>query len=434
MKKVISSVTMSLLIGFSWSSMASASDSYIVKLKKGASEKSVRFFSNKSVQSVKSLNVSVGNFYSVQLNANKSTLKSLSADPAVEYVEKNQIYTISPVQEAPSLLMRKDFDISDSDFEDQWGLNNDGRNSSSWFSRGVAGEDVNILKAWDISTGDRDLIVAVIDTGVDYTHPDLADNMWVNEAEKNGVEGVDDDGNGYIDDIHGYDFADDDGDPMDTNRHGTHCAGVIGASHNSEGIRGVMADVQIMAVKFLGSRGGTTEDAIKSIDYAIKAGAHVLSNSWGGGGESQALREAIEAANDEGILFVAAAGNSRANNDSTETYPANYDVENVISVGAMNGKGERSSFSNYGKDSVHVFAPGSRIYSTILGGRYGNLDGTSMAAPFVSGAMGLLLSVDPNMTPLEARERLEATAVRNGKLDEYTRSGRMDVFALIDGL
>jgi thermitase len=219
---------------------------------------------------------------------------------------------------------------------------------------------------------------------------------------------------------------------MDGQGHGTHCAGVIGALHNRSGTRGVMNDVKIIAIKFLSDSGrGETEDAISSIEYAIKVGANVMSNSWGGGAFSQALLDAIVAANDAGIVFVAAAGNSRADNDKRDTYPANYEVDNVISVGSMDGSGKKSSFSNYGKKTVHVFAPGSNILSTMPNNRYAKQSGTSMAAPFVSGAMGLLLSSSPNMTPLEARQQLEATAVRNGSLDSVTTSGRMDAARLI---
>jgi len=418
-------IGMTLLAGVT---TTAAPQKLIVKLKDGVSAKSISFFQNKNVSNVENLKVSFGSFYSVTADSmGQKSLADLKADPRVEYVEESQTYSFQPVDTA---AMKED--IQDAQFSEQWGLKNTGRNSGGWFSRGKEGEDINAEGVWKLTRGEKEVRVAVIDTGVDYKHDDLRANMWINEAEKNGIEGVDDDGNGYVDDIHGYDFANKDGDPMDGQGHGTHCAGVIGALHNRSGTRGVMNNVKIIAIKFLSDSGrGETADAISSIEYAIKVGANVMSNSWGGGEFSQALLDAITAANDAGIIFVAAAGNSRADNDRKETYPANYKVDNVISVGAMDGSGKKSGFSNYGKKTVHVFAPGSSILSTMPNNRYAKQSGTSMAAPFVSGAMGLLLSQSPNMTPLEAREQLEATAVRNGSLDSVTTSGRMDAERLI---
>ena len=242
-------------------------------------------------------------------------------------------------------------------------MKNDGKNGS------VAGEDINVLRAWSITKGSKDVKIAVIDTGVDYTHPDLKDQIDVNLAELNGKPGVDDDGNGFVDDIYGYDFANKDGDPQDGHGHGTHCAGVIGASHNNIGVAGIMANVKIVPIKFLTDDGsGETIDAIAAIDYGIKRGVNVMSNSWGGGDKEQSLEDAIKAAESAGITFVAAAGNESANNDSTASYPANYEVGNVISVGSYTSTGAKSSFSNYGLKSVHVTAPGSNILSTYKNG------------------------------------------------------------------
>ncbi len=380
----------------------------------------------KSVSDVKPVKASFAKFYTLKTEElSQKSVNVLASDPNIEYIEKSQTYTISPVS------INKEV-ISDAKYTDQWGLKNTGKNSGGWFSRGKAGEDVNAEAAWAISKGDKAIKIAVIDTGVDYTHQDLKANMWTNELEANGLPGVDDDGNGYIDDIHGYDFANDDGDPADGHGHGTHCAGNIGAKHDRSGVRGVMNDVQIVGIKFLSDSGsGESEDAIESIEYAIKAGVQLMSNSWGGGDFSQALKDAIQAANDAGIVFVAAAGNERANNDSRDTYPANYEVDNVISVGAMEGAGKRASFSNYGVEKVHVFAPGSNILSTVPGDRYQKMSGTSMAAPLASGVIGLLIAENPNLTPLEIRDRVEATAVRNGLLDRDTRSGRIDAERLL---
>lgn len=383
---------------------------YIVKLKDNAKMSK----SLKSLGEFKALNLSFGEFQKLTSDQ-KVDLKSIAELPEVEYIEPNYTYT--------TMIN----DIQDAEFTKQWGLDNDGKNSGGFFSRGTAGVDVSAKKAWTIAKGSHALKVAVIDTGVDYTHNDLKTNLMVNEAELNGTPGVDDDGNGYTDDVYGYDFANDDADPMDGHGHGTHCAGVIGASHDNTGIRGVMGKVQILSIKFLKDNGGgTLEGALKSIDYATQRGVDVMSNSWGGGGRSQALFEAIERAQKAGILFVAAAGNSRNDNDAKATYPANYQLDNVMSVGAMDGKGKKASFSNWGQRTVHIFAPGVRIYSTVQGNKYKNMSGTSMACPHVSGVAGLLWANEPNLTYLEVKERLMNTAVKTTDLETFTASGYAD--------
>ena len=404
---------------------AAPTQKLIVKLKAGVSPKSVSLFQQKSVKDVRDLKVSFGSFYSIKAEGlNQKSIDALAQDPAIEYVEASQVYTVSPLSNKET--------VQDAKFGDQWGFKNTGKNSGGWWSRGKAGEDINAEGVWKLTRGRKEVKIAVIDTGVDYTHKDLAANMWVNELEKNGVEGVDDDGNGYVDDIHGYDFANKDGDPADGHGHGTHCAGNIGALHNRSGIRGVMNNVKLVGIKFLSDSGrGETEDAIQSIDYAIKVGVNLMSNSWGGGEFSQALKDSIQAASDAGIIFVAAAGNSRADNDKKATYPANYEVDNVITVGSHDATGKKSGFSNYGKKTVHIFAPGSNIMSTVPGDRYQSMSGTSMACPIAAGAIGLLIAENPNLTPLEIRERVIATAVDNGELGQYTPIGRMDAARLL---
>lgn len=419
MKKLILSCALALSVN----TVAQDFNGYIVKFKKGSKLLEQKSF--KSIGDFEKLNLSFGDFAKLSnVDLSNKAISELMNNPEIEYVEPNWIIKVDPVNANKEVL--------DPKFSQQWGLTNDGKNSGGWFSRGKAGEDVNAEKAWEITKGSKDIVVAVIDTGIDFSHPDLKDQMWTNDAELNGIEGVDDDGNGYVDDIYGYDFANNDGNPTDGHSHGTHCAGVIGASHNSIGVKGVMANVKLMGIKFLTDRGsGETIGAIKSVEYATKMGAHITSNSWGGGERSEALKEAIQAAQDAGTMFVAAAGNSRADNDARPTYPANYKVDGIVTVGAMDGKGNRSSFSNYGKTSVHVFAPGSNILSTVKNGGYKKMSGTSMATPFVSGVLGLLLANEPGISIIEAKERLMESTVLNSSLSQYSAAGRVDAFRML---
>lgn len=412
------------LLSLSFVAQATPYNGYIVKVRKGSSllaSKSLMQFG----QITKTAVTEFGTFAKLEASPGFSdkALSALAANPEIEYVEPNYIISLNATRvQAPT----------DALFNKQWGLVNTGKNSGGIFSSGLKGEDVNISKAWDItmgSSGEATIKIAVIDTGVDYNHPDLKGQIDINEVELNGKEGADDDQNGLVDDIYGYDFANKDGSPMDGNGHGTHCAGVIGASHNTIGIAGVMKNVKILPIKFLGDNGsGETIDAISAIDYAIKRGVHVMSNSWGGGEKEQSLLDAITAAEAAGITFVAAAGNDSSDNDRRASYPANYDVSNVISVGSFTANGARSSFSNYGTKSVHVTAPGSAILSTFKGG-YQNLSGTSMAAPHVSGIVGLLLSHDPTLSPAQIKERLIKTSTKTSKLQSASVSGgRVDAF------
>ncbi len=281
-------------------------------------------------------------------------------------------------------------------------------------------QKMNLPAAWDTQRGDTEVIVAVTDTGIDYQHPDLTANMWRNPGEIPG-NGVDDDGNGYIDDIYGIDSFNNDSDPQDDHGHGTHCAGTIGGSgNNGTGLSGVNWNVRLMALKFLGARGGgSTLDAIELIDYAIENGASVINASWGGTIYSQALENAISRANDAGVLFVAAAGNSGLNTDMVAHYPAGYDFPNVISVAATDSNDNLASFSNYGPLSTHVAAPGRDILSTFPGGKYVRLSGTSMAAPHVAGLAALLRSQFPQAPVDEIFMRIlngDSTAELSSKL------------------
>ncbi|MBL7664830.1 MAG: S8 family serine peptidase [Bacteriovoracaceae bacterium] len=394
-------------------------------------------FSHMSVK--QKLKLGFGDFVLLKVDEKNllTTLQDLSQLGEIEYAEPNYIY--QPIMESESLLQKiSRLTTDDPSFDKLWGLHNTGtnepdRNGGYTPIVGVAGADINALKAWEITRGSRKVKIAVIDTGVDLKHPDLIQNLWLNQAEAEGEAGVDDDGNGFIDDIHGYDFANKDGDPQDDHGHGTHCSGTIAATHNNnEGVAGVMAEATIVAVKFLGTQGGTTVDAISSVDYATSLDVDIMSNSWGGGGESQALKEAIQKAAEKNILFVAAAGNSSSNNDVTPHYPSNYEVNNVISVAAMNSAEELAYFSCYGRNTVHVAAPGHNILSTVLDANYAIYSGTSMATPHVSGVLGLLVANEGRSDVTAVRERLMATTNEASLFRRKVASGgRVDAYNLL---
>lgn len=351
-----------------------------------------------------------------------TVVKSLSEHPDVDIIEPNFIYRINRAPNDPMLGQL-------------WGMKNIGQPDSQK-KEGIAGMDINAEKAWDIQTGSRDVIVAVIDTGVDFNHPDLKDNMWTNEAELNGQAGVDDDGNGIVDDIYGASFVNANaptGNPLDDHGHGTHCSGTIGAKgDDGKGIVGVAWNVRIMGVKFLSASGsGSLDGALKAIDYATSKGAKVLSNSWGGGGYSETLKQAIERSNAAGAIFVAAAGNESNNNDASPTYPATYDVPNVISVAAVDNRGQIASFSNYGKTKVHVGAPGVNVFSSVKGGKYDSWSGTSMAAPHVSGMAALLASNEPTLTGVQMKDRILATSRPIAGLRGKAKGGMADAWAML---
>ena len=304
-------------------------------------------------------------------------------DPDVLYAEPNYILHLT----AKSNLTATPNDPS---FGSLWGLTK-----------------ISAPSAWNITTGSSNAVVAVIDTGIDYNHPDLAANMFRNTADCNS-NGIDDDGNGYIDDCFGIDVANGDSDPMDDHYHGTHVAGTIGAvGNNGIGVVGVNWNVKLLACKFFDASGSaTTEGAIECLEYVkdMKArGVNIVAtnNSWGGDENSQALYDAIAEQRQLGILFISGAGNGNAfgvgqNNDTTPFYPCNYFLANIICVAATRSTDAKAGFSNYGRRTVHVGAPGQGILSTVPGGGYTSLDGTSMATPHVAGLAALLNAQDPN--------------------------------------
>jgi subtilisin family serine protease len=314
---------------------------------------------------------------------------------------------------------------NDPSFGQLWGLQNEGLNSE-----GVADADIDAPEAWSITTGSEEVVVAVIDTGVDPTHPDLAANMWVNDGEIAG-NGVDDDGNGYIDDIHGINAITDSGDPMDDHYHGTHVAGTIAASgDNNVGVVGVSWRSKIMALKFLSASGsGHISDAIKCLNYAVKmkteygVNIKLTNNSWGGGGSSELFQQALNASAAADILFVAAAGNNGGNNDSIPSYPSSYDSDHVIAVAATDRYDNLAYFSQFGQTSVDLGAPGVDIHSTSPGSTYRTLSGTSMAAPHVSGVLALMASASPNATGLEHKQGLLSSVEPIASLAGKTLTG-----------
>ncbi|WP_394391350.1 S8 family serine peptidase [Shewanella woodyi] len=348
-------------------------------------------------------------------------IKMISQHPAVKYAEPNYVIKAVGTPDDPS-------------FASLWGMNNTGQDG------GTADADIDAVEAWDISTGDSDVVVAVIDTGVDYNHEDLQDNMWTNPNEIAG-NGIDDDGNGVIDDIHGYSAIDDDGDPMDGNGHGTHVSGTIGAKgNNGVGVAGVNWDVSIIGCQFLDAGGsGSTAGAIACIDYVtnlkVNHGVDVKAsnNSWGGGGFSQALKDSIESGGDAGILFVAAAGNSASDNDASPSYPASYDSAAVMAVASTDRNDNMSGFSQYGLTSVDIGAPGSAILSTTPGNNYSSFNGTSMATPHVVGAAALVWSINPDLSIEEMKQLLMDSGDSNADLTGKTVSGaRLNVATALD--
>jgi thermitase len=295
----------------------------------------------------------------------------------------------------------------DPQFNDQWALANSGQRG------GKQGADISAGLAWATTTGSDKVVVAVLDSGVDYTHEDLIQNMWMRPAAMTPYQ---DNELGTIDDEHGFNAIDSAADPMDENGHGTHCAGIIGAEgENNLGIAGVNWKVQIMPLKFMNAGGfGTTKDAIEAINYVIdrkKAGVNVrvISASWGSTQRSRALEDAIRKAYENDILFVAAAGNATTNNDRTPHFPSSYNVANVVSVAALDRNDQLASFSNYGVKSVAIAAPGVDILSTWLGDGYEEKSGTSMATPVVSGVAALILAEHPRMSVDDLKKKLLAS-------------------------
>lgn len=368
------------------------------------------------------------------VKVNKNVLEAianLNGTAGVSFAEPNYIYTHDAVSTDPYF-----------------------KNGSLWGMYGPSTSPANqygsnAATAWAAGkTGSASVVVGIIDEGIQFAHPDLAGQIWTNPFET--VNNKDDDGNGYIDDIHGWDFDGnnntiyDGGSKGNSDDHGTHVSGTIGAkANNGQGVVGMNWNITIISCKFLGKRGGTTANAVKAVDYLndlkTRHGMNIVAsnNSWGGGGFSQALYDAVNRANTKNILFVAAAGNGGSdgvgdNNDAIVSYPSNMDLPNVIAVASITSTGARSSFSNYGKTTVDLGAPGQAIWSSTAYNIYESYSGTSMATPHVTGAVALYASVKPGSSAATIKNAILSSAVATASLSGKTvTGGRLDVNAAL---
>jgi subtilisin family serine protease len=361
-------------------------------------------------------------------------INRLKGDSSIELVQPNFRYR-------PTTIYSNRLLSAEASSSKQWGLYNYGQ--SILGSNGISGVDIDIRNAWGITMGKDNVVVAILDTGIDINHPELKDSIWVNEGEIPG-NNIDDDNNGYIDDINGWDFFNNDNtvfDYEDGEDHGTSVAGIIAAASNSIGTVGVAPKVKIMPLKFLGPDYGTTEAAIKAIEYAKNKGIKILNNSWGGGEYDRALDTAIKEAN---ALFVVAAGNDGINNDFINSYPANSKLPNVVTVAAVNNKGSLAWFSNYGGATVHLAAPGADIFSTIPGIKYSDgsvhyenayqyYSGTSMAVPFVSGTAALLVSRGVDDPIIIKNKMIASVNPLSGLKDKIITGGVVNAYKTLGG-
>lgn len=316
-----------------------------------------------------------------------------------------------------------------------------------FYTRNWGLKEVNAIQAWQINKGDKRIIVAVIDTGIDVNHEDLKSNLWVNPGETGndksgrdkGTNGKDDDGNGLVDDIYGWNFVDNNNNLKDNHGHGTHIAGIISAaSDNLKGTVGVAPKVSIMALKYYDPKSKSNYDpmltSVKAIRYAIAKGANVINYSGGGRGYSQEEYKALREAEAKGILVIAAAGNEDSNTDDVPFYPSSYRLTNIISVASTNKKNNLMEYSNYGTSTVDIAAPGSEIYSTLPDNKYGYLSGTSQATAFVTGAVALLLSTDSSLNFKQIKERILKSVRPLKSLEGKTRTaGILDVANVLTG-
>lgn len=344
----------------------------------------------------------------------------------IEKFKKNE--NVEYVQEDFKLTS---FDIpTDTRFNEQWHLYNNGQDV--YGQTGTSGVDINALKAWTKTKGSEEVVVGVIDSGVDVSHEDLAPNIYINKGEIPN-DGLDNDGNNIIDDYSGYDFYNDDCTVYDSasDQHGTHVAGILGAADNGAGICGVATKIKVLPVKFIEGNSGFTSDAIEAINYCKTMNVDAVNISWGSTAYNQALKDAME---ESGLLFITAAGNCGVSTSAVPIYPACFDLPNILSVAAVDNSGNLASFSSYGSD-VDVAAPGLNILSTLPNNQYGTLSGTSMACPTVTGIAALLKSYEPDITVDEIINRIKSNVVKSYKLEgKVATGGRVDANAVLDDI
>ena len=421
-----------------------SSNRVLVKFKKDITESDIDALLDKAGVKIKKKFKRTGIYVLEIVNKERSVkqvIEDLNKSGMVEYAEPDYIVHIYDVEKLNSSTETREHqkiqessanssNPNDPMFDELWGLHNTGQTG------GKNDADIDAPEAWDITTGSKEIVVGVIDTGVDYNHEDLSANMWKNPGEVAG-NSIDDDKNGYIDDIYGIDTRNDDYNPHDDNGHGTHVSGIIGAVGNNDiGVIGVNWNVRIMALKFLSKFGfGSTSGAIECIEYVIMmkeehgVNIRVTNNSWGGGEYTHSLYDAISSLDRSGILFVASSGNEKDNNDKFPAYPASYVLSNIISISATDHNDALAHFSNYGVTSVDLAAPGDDILSTVLNNKYDTYSGTSMAAPHVSGAAALIWAQFPDYTLYDVKALLISTVDPIDSLsDKVLSGGRLNIY------
>ncbi len=350
----------------------------------------------------------------------EETVASLSQEPDIEYAEPNYILekmaVPGPVTQSYTLAQVQSF----------VGL-----------GLGLTSAPIQALNSWAIlNSGATSNVVAVIDTGIDFNHSSFSHAIWTNPGEIPG-NGIDDDHNGYIDDVHGWNFVKNTNNPSDDEGHGTHVSGIVlGTTQSIFTTPTTDSNIRIMPLKFLDADGtGATSDAIKAIYYAANNGARVMNNSWGGGPYSMALAEAITYAYNKDIVFVVAAGNSGENNDASPSFPANYDMPNIVSVAATDDSDNKANFSNYGPATVLLSSPGVRILSTYPGGVFAHMSGTSMAAPIVAGVAAMMRYQSPSMNSYQIKNLIAGSVDQKSNLSAFVKtSGRVNAYKAVNSV